>query len=95
MDAMGFENWIHYNWLVVVSTHLKNITVVKLGNLPQIGMKIQNIWNHQLVLNTQSTSKKKCLEQMCFSMVGNGDSIRVESSSRNKQLQQIQEHPEN
>ena len=33
------------NWLVV-STHLKNIS--QNGNLPQIGMKIKNIWNHHL-----------------------------------------------
>ena len=34
------------NWLVV-STHLKNISQV--GHLPQIGVKIKNIWNHHLV----------------------------------------------
>ena len=33
------------NWLVV-STHLKNIS--QIGNLPQIGMKMKNIWNHHL-----------------------------------------------
>ena len=33
------------NWLVV-STHLKNIGPN--GNLPQIGVKIKNIWNHHL-----------------------------------------------
>ncbi len=33
------------NWLVV-STHLKNIS--QNGNLPQIGVKIKNIWNHHL-----------------------------------------------
>ena len=32
---------------------------------------------------------------MCFSMLGNGDSISDESYSRKKQLQQIQVHPEN
>ncbi len=35
-------------WLVV-STHLKNIS--QNGNLPQIGVKIKNIWNHHLVLH--------------------------------------------
>ena len=30
---------------LVVSTHLKNIS--QNGNLPQIGVKIKNIWNHQ------------------------------------------------
>ena len=30
----------------MVSTHLKNIS--QIGNLPQIGVKIKNIWNHQL-----------------------------------------------
>ena len=34
-------------WLVV-STHLKNIS--QNGNLPQIGVKIKNIWNHHLVI---------------------------------------------
>ena len=33
------------NWLVV-STHLKNIS--QIGNLPQLGVKIKNIWNHHL-----------------------------------------------
>ena len=33
------------NWLVV-STHLKNIS--QNGNLPQIGVKIIDCWNHQL-----------------------------------------------
>ena len=35
-------------WLVV-STHLKNIS--QNGNLPQIGVKINNFWNHHLVFN--------------------------------------------
>ena len=30
--------------LLLVSTHLKNIS--QNGNLPQIGMKINNFWNH-------------------------------------------------
>ena len=34
-------------WLVV-STHLKNIS--QIGNLPQIGVKIKNLWNHHLVM---------------------------------------------
>ena len=33
------------DWLVV-STHLKNIS--QIGNLPQIEVKIKNIWNHHL-----------------------------------------------
>ena len=33
-------------WLVV-STHLKNIS--QNGNLPQVGVKIKNIWNQHLV----------------------------------------------
>ena len=32
--------------LLVVSTPLKNIS--QIGNLPQIGVKIKNIWNHHL-----------------------------------------------
>ena len=35
-------------WLVV-STQLKNIS--QNGNLPQIGMKIKHVWNHQLVID--------------------------------------------
>ena len=31
---------------LVVSTHLKNIS--QNGNLPQIGVKKKNLWNHQL-----------------------------------------------
>ena len=30
----------------MVSTHLKNIS--QIGNHPQVGMKIKNIWNHHL-----------------------------------------------
>ncbi len=40
-----FCKWNLYSWLVV-STHLKNIS--QIGNLPQIGVKIINIWNHHL-----------------------------------------------
>ena len=32
---------------LVVSTHLKNIS--QIGSLPQIGVKIKNVWNHHLV----------------------------------------------
>ena len=32
----------------MVSTHLKNIS--QIGNLPQIEVKIKNLWNHHLVL---------------------------------------------
>ena len=35
--------------LLVVSTHLKNIT--QIGNLPQVGVKFRNMWNHHLVGN--------------------------------------------
>ena len=35
-------------WLVVEPTHLKNIS--QNGNLPQIGVKITNVWNHRLVI---------------------------------------------
>ena len=34
---------------LVVSTHLKNIS--QIGNLPQIGVKTKNIWNHHLAKN--------------------------------------------
>ncbi len=42
---VDFEIATNKNWLVV-STHLKNIS--QIGNLPQIGVKIKNIWNHHL-----------------------------------------------
>ena len=37
-----------FPWLVV-STHLKNIS--EIGNLPQVGVKIKNLWNHHLFPN--------------------------------------------
>ena len=46
------------DWLVV-STHLKNTS--QNGNLPQIGVKIKNVWNHHLVdkIEWNPTNKKK------------------------------------
>ena len=45
----GLDGWMFHkkmcNWLVI-STHLKNIS--QNGNLPQIGVKTKNIWNHHL-----------------------------------------------
>ena len=38
----------HLIWLVV-STHLKNIS--QIGSFPQVGVKIQNIWNHHPVMD--------------------------------------------
>ena len=40
------------NWLVV-STHLKNIS--QNGNLPQVGVRIKNVWNHHLVKKLPKT----------------------------------------
>ena len=37
----------HGIWLVV-STHLKNIS--QNGNLAQVGVKIKNVWNHQVLI---------------------------------------------
>ena len=51
--AIGLGSWTALNkkhhWLVV-STHLKNIIYIysQNGNLPQVGMKIKNVWNHHL-----------------------------------------------
>ena len=39
--------WTRIFWLFVEPTHLKNIS--QNGNLPQVGMKLKNIWNHHLV----------------------------------------------
>ena len=41
------KNGCHPIWLVV-STHFKDIS--QNGTLPQIGVKIKNIWNHHLVM---------------------------------------------
>ena len=38
----------------MVSTHLKNIS--QIGNLPQIGVKTKNIWNHHLEENREKKS---------------------------------------
>ena len=46
-------------WLVV-STQLKNIS--QNGNLPQIGMKIKNLWNHHLE-NQMVKTLWRCLDQ--------------------------------
>ena len=40
------ENGGLVNWLVV-STNLKKTS--QIGNLPQVGLKIKNLWNHRLV----------------------------------------------
>ena len=41
-----FQNHRTKDFWLVVSTHLKNIS--QNGNLPQIGVKIKNLWNHHL-----------------------------------------------
>ena len=51
---MVFKKTIYINqmdqiWLVV-STHLKNIS--QIGNLPQIGVTIKNVWNHHLEMDS-------------------------------------------
>ncbi len=38
---------VHMNWLVV-ATQLKNIS--QIGSFPQVGAKIKDIWNQNLVL---------------------------------------------
>ena len=40
----------------MVSTHLKNIS--QIGNLPQKGVKIKNIWNHHLVFFLHHTKQQ-------------------------------------
>ena len=39
------QKWWVTSWLVV-STQLKNIS--QIGSFPQVGVKIRNVWNHQL-----------------------------------------------
>ena len=55
-------------WLVV-STHLKNIS--QNGNLPQVGMKINNIWNHQpgLLIPSKSWKSLTFMLTQCFLML--------------------------
>ena len=59
------ESKIHlehiHNWLVV-STHLKNVR--QNGNLPQIGEKTKNIWNHHLD-NQQVVIDYHCSKDRC------------------------------
>ena len=42
-------------WLVGGSTHLKNMS--QIGSFPQVGVKINNIWNHHLEWMTTHTSR--------------------------------------
>ena len=49
---------------LVVATHLKNIC--QTGNLPQIGMKIKNVWNHQLGYHRYIPSEKTSPLQICL-----------------------------
>ena len=53
--TLGDDNWL------VVSTHSKNIS--QNGNLPQVGMKIQNVWNHHLdnVDGKNPANQLKCI----------------------------------
>ena len=57
-------HWFFYIWLVV-STHLKNTS--QNGNLPQIGVKIQNIWNHHL--DIKSRHQTNLLALGCWNFV--------------------------
>ncbi len=54
-----FKNWL------VVSTHLKNIS--QNGNLPQIGMKIKNVWNHHLENAGGLSASSFCWDILFFS----------------------------
>ena len=63
-------------FLMVVSTPLKNIS--RIGNLPQIGIKIQHIWNHHPVFCRFTASICWCclwvLKLKCGSLILNGES---------------------
>ena len=64
---------------VVVSTHLKNIS--QIGNLPQVGVKIKNIWNHHLVFVTYE--RTIILPLHCFTRLdGKRTSISISSHNR-------------
>ena len=53
----------------MVPTHLKNIS--QNGNLPQIGVKIKNVWNHHLVLlyiySSSLWSPENLIQEACSS----------------------------
>ena len=55
--ATGIIQTLVFIWLVV-STHLKNIS--QNGNLPKIGVKIKNIWNHHPVIYLNRLHPKVC-----------------------------------
>ena len=54
---------VYVLWLVV-STHLKNIS--QIGNLPQIAMKITNVWKHHLVLDWYKKSRVNSWQMWCY-----------------------------
>ena len=45
-EDLLLAKWSKHGWLVVEPTHLKNTS--QIGNLPQIGVEITNIWNYPL-----------------------------------------------
>ena len=49
LEILHHQKKVYILFWLVVSTHLKNIS--QNGNLPQIGVKIKNIWNHHLVFH--------------------------------------------
>ena len=55
-------------WLVVEPTHLKNIS--QMGNLPQVGVKIKNVWNHHLVIYHIKKKKPMWQKKTCNINVG-------------------------
>ena len=59
-SSTSYKNLI---WLVV-STPLKNIR--QTGNLPQIGVKIKNIWNHHLVIASSKQTTPTQLRTSVF-----------------------------
>ena len=61
----------------MVSTHLKNIS--QNGNLPQIGVKIKNIWNHQPEnIWNASISQTEKFQQVFFQDLNFNPSVRKE-----------------
>ena len=54
-EGTNQQTQLNQTWLVV-STHLKNMS--QNGNLPQIGVKIQSIWNHHPAKHNKQTNKQ-------------------------------------
>ena len=70
-------------YLVVERTHLKNM-LVKIGSFPQVGMKINNIWNHHLVFANGAWKNIKKHYPTYWNINGDESLCRKDQSNRTK-----------